>query len=189
MVQPHDKRGDFDLLKHSIVNPGPAEPEYAMSLQTVQIQISWLLQKPTDLDLHCLTLSIWICINKLDQAIWLAKNYMWACGILIYSAWQGLFQCIYKPGTCGINYTRMFIYFYVHTYTISVSLLWCKLCGHFQWLPSLFSGSVVKVNKTLGQLWCCESVKLRVTKDGLACFTMLSNIDIRRPVKRCFQTI
>ena len=58
MVQPHDKRGDFDLLKHSIVNPGPAEPEYAMSLQTVQIQISWLLQKPTDLDLHCLTLSI-----------------------------------------------------------------------------------------------------------------------------------
>ena len=31
--------------------------------QTVQIQISWLLQKPTDLDLHCLQRSqlIWIC--------------------------------------------------------------------------------------------------------------------------------
>ena len=28
--------------------------------QTVQIQIGWLLQKPTDLDLHCLPLSCWI---------------------------------------------------------------------------------------------------------------------------------
>ena len=32
------------------LNPGPAEPGYALSLQTVQIQISWLLKKPTDLD-------------------------------------------------------------------------------------------------------------------------------------------
>ena len=29
-------------------------------LQTVQIQISWLLQKPTDLDLHCLQRHIWV---------------------------------------------------------------------------------------------------------------------------------
>ena len=30
--------------------------------QTVQIQISWLLQKPTDLDLHCLqTQGIYLC--------------------------------------------------------------------------------------------------------------------------------
>ena len=27
--------------------------------QTVQIQISWLLQKPTDLDLHCLQVRIY----------------------------------------------------------------------------------------------------------------------------------
>ena len=36
------------------VNPCPAEPGYTLSLQTVCTQISWL-QKPTDLDLHCLT--------------------------------------------------------------------------------------------------------------------------------------
>ena len=40
------------------INPGPAEPGYVLHLQTVQIQISWLLKKPTDLDLHCLSLSI-----------------------------------------------------------------------------------------------------------------------------------
>ena len=54
-------------------NPSPAEPGYALPLQTVQIQINWLL-KTTDLDLHCLSLSMWICINNLDQEIWLADN-------------------------------------------------------------------------------------------------------------------
>ena len=43
-------------------------------LQTVQIQISWLLKKPTDLDLHCLPFCMWIYINNLDQGIWLAHN-------------------------------------------------------------------------------------------------------------------
>ena len=40
------------------INPGPAVPRYALLLQTVWIQISWLLKKPTDLDLHCLSLSM-----------------------------------------------------------------------------------------------------------------------------------
>ena len=40
------------------LNPGPAEPGYVLPLQTVQIQISWLLKKPTDLDLHSLPLSM-----------------------------------------------------------------------------------------------------------------------------------
>ena len=31
-------------------------------------------EKPTDLDLHCLPLSMWIYINNLDQVIWLAEN-------------------------------------------------------------------------------------------------------------------
>ena len=39
------------------LNHCPAEPGYTLPLQTVQIQISWL-QKPTDLDLHCLPLSM-----------------------------------------------------------------------------------------------------------------------------------
>ena len=55
-------------------NPCPAEPRYVLPLQRVQIQISWLLKKPTDLDMHCLPFSMWIFINHLDQVIWLAEN-------------------------------------------------------------------------------------------------------------------
>ena len=47
-----------------------AEPGYALSLQTVYIQI----QKPTDLDLHCLSLSMWIYSTNPDQVIWLTEN-------------------------------------------------------------------------------------------------------------------
>ena len=43
-------------MKTENINPGPAEPLYALPQQTVKIQISWLLKKPTDLDLHCLSL-------------------------------------------------------------------------------------------------------------------------------------
>ena len=57
-----------------IINPGPAEPGYALPLQTVWIQIGWLLMKPTDLDLHCLALSMWIWITNLAQIILLAEN-------------------------------------------------------------------------------------------------------------------
>ena len=52
---------NFDAHHCSIVdpcNPGPAEPGYTLPLQTVKTQISWLLKKPTDLDLHCLPLSM-----------------------------------------------------------------------------------------------------------------------------------
>ena len=40
------------------INPSLAEPGYVLPLQTVKIQISWLLKKPTDLDLHCLPFSM-----------------------------------------------------------------------------------------------------------------------------------
>ena len=40
------------------LNPGPSEPQYALHLQTVQIQIGWLLKKPADLELHCLLFGI-----------------------------------------------------------------------------------------------------------------------------------
>ena len=40
------------------IKPCPAEPGYTLPLQTVKIQVCWLLKKPTDLDLHCLPFSI-----------------------------------------------------------------------------------------------------------------------------------
>ena len=58
----------------SYINPCPAEPGYTLPLQTVQIQISWLLKKPNDLDLHCLPIRMWIYLDNLDQIIWLAEN-------------------------------------------------------------------------------------------------------------------
>ena len=67
----------FVVAKYShrcYLSPCPAEPGYTLPLQTMQIQISWLLKKPTDLDLHCLLLSMRIQSNNPDQAIWLAEN-------------------------------------------------------------------------------------------------------------------
>ena len=65
---------NFRSLIAPSFNPCPAEPRYALPMQIVWIEISLLLQKPTDLNLHCLSLSMWICINNLDKVIWLAKN-------------------------------------------------------------------------------------------------------------------
>ena len=48
------------------INPCPAEPGQVLLLKTVKIQISWLLKKPTDLDLHYLSFSMQIYINILD---------------------------------------------------------------------------------------------------------------------------
>ena len=45
----------------------------------------WLMKKPTDLDLHCLSLSMWICINNLEQEIWLAENWKWAWLLNLFS--------------------------------------------------------------------------------------------------------
>ena len=48
-----------------------------------------VLQKPTYLDLHCLSLSIWICItNWIKQSDWLKIRS--GRGVFVYSAWQGL---------------------------------------------------------------------------------------------------
>ena len=70
-----------------LINPCPAEPGYTLPLQTVQIQISWLLRKPNDRDLHCLSLSVWIYIYNLDQVIWLDDSYKlpWYLNL---SVWQ-----------------------------------------------------------------------------------------------------
>ena len=62
------------------VNPCPADPGYSLSLQTVFIQ-----KKPTDLDLHCLSISIWIRINNMYQVIWLAESYKWAWRLSLFS--------------------------------------------------------------------------------------------------------
>ena len=61
-------------------------PVFANSIDPDQLAS----KKPTDLDLHCLPLRIWIYSNNSDQAIWLAVKIRSRRGILIYSAGQGL---------------------------------------------------------------------------------------------------
>ena len=53
--------------------------------QTVKIKINWLCQKPTDLDLHCLSISMRICINNLDQVNWLVENLKWVWHLNLFS--------------------------------------------------------------------------------------------------------
>ena len=62
------------------INPGPAELGYVLPLQTLQKQISWLLKKPNDLDLHCLLLTT-------VELQWL--EHWW----LVY---HGLFELIFE---------------------------------------------------------------------------------------------
>ena len=66
-------------------NPCPAEPGYSLHLQTVYIQISWLLKKPTDLDLNCLSFGMWIYIKNPDQVIWLAETWKWVWHLNLFS--------------------------------------------------------------------------------------------------------
>ena len=68
-------------LKLLLWTERPAKPGYTLPLQR--------LKRPTDLDLHCLPFSMWIYINNLAQAIWLAENWKWTWHFL-YSAWQRL---------------------------------------------------------------------------------------------------
>ena len=82
----------------SFINPCPADTGYTLPLQTVYIQISWLWKKPTDLDLHCLSLSIWICIDKLDQVIWLAASLGGSVGCAS-DWWSG--GCEFEPRPVG----------------------------------------------------------------------------------------
>ena len=42
-------------------------------------------KKPNDLDLHCLLFSMWICVNNLDQVIWLAENLKWARNLNLFN--------------------------------------------------------------------------------------------------------
>ena len=62
-----------DILLRTNINPAPAGLGYALPLQIVYTKISWLLQKPTNLELHYLPFSMWIYINNLNQVIWLAE--------------------------------------------------------------------------------------------------------------------
>ena len=55
---------------------------YSLSCWT---QIYPAFANSVDLGLHCLSLSMWICINNLDQVIWLAEKQKWAWHFDLFS--------------------------------------------------------------------------------------------------------
>ena len=44
------------------------------------------------MDLHCMSLSMWLFINKLNQVIWLAENWKWAWYLNLFSIRKGFFR-------------------------------------------------------------------------------------------------
>ena len=54
------------------INPGPVEPRYALPLQIVEPD--QLASEETNWSGPALFVIMWICINNLDQVIWLAEN-------------------------------------------------------------------------------------------------------------------
>ena len=66
-------------------------------------------KKPTDLDLHCLQLSMWSYINNLDQVIWLAENLKraWHLNLFNRTRVNGLIRmfisCILDSEGCKIS--------------------------------------------------------------------------------------
>ena len=95
----------------------------------MQIQISWLLQQPTDLDLHCLqrqgisrfsrTRVKWHWIDQTSVYIWITQNstYKYPLQTLFYI----LDKCgIFSPQTIKVNVLKV--------WTLYSIPLWLKLC-------------------------------------------------------------
>ena len=65
----------------TLVLLNPDIPSFANSVDPDQLAS----KKPTDLDLHCLPLSMRIYSNNWDQVIWLAENQKWAWHLNLFS--------------------------------------------------------------------------------------------------------
>ena len=68
----HQGRHGWKLVR-GIVLANSADPDQLAS------------EKSTDLDLHCLSLNMWISIKNQDQVIWLAGNWKWAWHFNVFS--------------------------------------------------------------------------------------------------------
>ena len=66
-----NKQEVTDIVKivKTYLNPCPAEPGYTLPFANSVDPDQLASKKPTDLDLHCLSLSIEIFINTLNQII------------------------------------------------------------------------------------------------------------------------
>ena len=110
----------------TLFNPSQAEPGYALSLQTVQIQIIWFLKKPTDLDLLCLPLVCeFIATIRIKQSDWLKIRS--GHGIFIYLAWQGL------------TYMNMYFFLFLHENIMFWVLIRSDLVRCPQWIPKTYT--------------------------------------------------
>ena len=79
-----------------LVNPSLAEHNMpCLSKQCRSRSVGFL----TDLDLHCLSLNMWISVKNQDWVIWLAGNWKWAWHLNLFSMTRvkssnGRFCCV-----------------------------------------------------------------------------------------------
>ena len=99
----------------ALLPSSPAEPGYALPLQTVQIQISWLLKKSTDLDLHCLSFSMYLFVlrfyspvNPMGLGQWKGEKERRKY-FMIKSPWKNVANLAgVKPTTSCIQYVNLY---------------------------------------------------------------------------------
>ena len=84
------------------------EPGYTLANSLDPDQLA--SKKPTDLDLHCLPINMWIYIKYLDKVIWLAENLKRACHFNLFSRTRAneLLILVPQTNTC----TNVFWVFY-----------------------------------------------------------------------------
>ena len=94
-------------------------------------------QLASDLDLHCLSLNMWISIKNPDRVIWLARNYKWACQLNLFRTTRvkgldtaGRFSAIcYKEGIFFFFFFFYFLFTIMHTkFFVCFFLLFFLFC-------------------------------------------------------------
>ena len=98
-------------------------------------------EEATDLDLHCLLLSMWICIHNLDQAIWLAENQNWVWHFNLFSRTR--VNC-YPLSLSGlIQQMTTWQYFFENRLWYFMQIVICLLRRQFVWnVKACFLGKI-----------------------------------------------
>ena len=76
-------------------------------------------QLASELDLHCLSLKIWISIKNPDQVIWLAGNYKWAWHLHLFSMTKVNTKLVHT------SFGFSLIFRYIFPLSVSISLSSC----------------------------------------------------------------
>ena len=137
-------------------------PEVQSDLGLLRLQLA--MKKPTDLDLHCLSSSMWISIKNLDQ-VTNCLEIRSGRGILIYSAWQWLtnsqntFLHCYRQGAF-LNRTLLMSFLFLHEKVCCGYSLEAPCWGTSNVFPKcVFHGEIGDIQNRQRDLTTCRDIK------------------------------